>query len=35
MRVEVKSKIISTSFLKIEKRETFVGVKDRGERDIQ
>ena len=29
MIVEVKSKVIPTSFLKIQERETFVGAKDR------
>ena len=33
VRVEVKSKVIPTSFLKIEGRETFVGVKDRRKRN--
>ena len=33
MRVEVRSKAIPASFLKIEKMETFVGAKDRRERE--
>ena len=33
VRVEVKSKVIPTSFLKIEGRKTFVGAKDRRKRD--
>ena len=35
VRVEVKSKVIPMNFLKIEERGTFVGVKDRRERDSQ
>ena len=33
VRVKVNSKVIPTSFLKIQGRETFVGAKDRRERD--
>ena len=33
VRVKVKSKVIPTSFLKIQGRETFVGAKDRRKRD--
>ena len=33
VRVEVKGKVIPTSSLKIKGRETFVGAKDRRERD--
>ena len=33
VRVDVGSKVISASFLKIEGRETFVGTKDRRERE--
>ena len=33
VRVKVKSKVILTSFPKIQKRETFVGAKDRRKRD--
>ena len=33
MRVKVKSKVISTSFLKIQGRETIVGAKNRRKRD--
>ena len=32
-RVEVKGKVIATSFLKIEGRGTFVGAKDRRKKD--
>ena len=32
-RRKVKSKVIPTSFLKIQERETFVGAKDRRERN--
>ena len=33
MKVKVIGKVIATSFLKIERRETFVGAKDRRKRD--
>ena len=33
VRVKVKSKVILTSFLKIQERKTFVGTKDRRQRD--
>ena len=33
VRVKVQGKVIPTSFLKIEARGTFVGVKDRRKRD--
>ena len=35
VRVKVKSKVILTSFPKIQERETFVGAKDRRKRDGQ
>ena len=35
VRVKVKSKVIPTSFLKIQGRETFLGAKDRRKRDSQ